>query len=64
MRLFIAMLVGLIGGFILGIALTSMIAVFSMMIFDAPFGIKYLPYFTALVCAIIVPMVDQRSFQR
>lgn len=63
MRLFIAVIVGLVGGFVLGIALSSMIGVFGMMIFDAPIGIKYLPYFTALICAVIVPMVDRRSIR-
>ena len=61
MRIFIAIIVGLIGGLILGIALSSMIGVFGMMVFDTPVGIKYLPYFTALICAVLVPAVDYKS---
>ncbi|GGB50037.1 hypothetical protein F3157_11590 [Virgibacillus dakarensis] len=56
MRNFLAIIVGLIGGFILGIALSSFIGVFGMIVFDKPIGIKYLPYFTALLCAILVPL--------
>jgi len=51
MRTFIAIIVGIIGGFILGIALSSFIAIFSLSIFNYPFGIKYLPYITQLLSA-------------
>ncbi|WP_342389194.1 DUF5957 family protein [Salinicoccus bachuensis] len=61
MRIFLAMIVGVVGGFILGIALSSMIGVLGMMVFNQPVGIKYLPYFTALGCAILVPMIDHKS---
>lgn len=61
MRLFLAVIVGFIGGFILGIALSSVIGVFGMMLFHEPIGIKFLPYFTALLCAIVVPYIDTKS---
>lgn len=61
MRTFIGVLVGIIGGFILGIALSSFIAVLGMLLFNEPFGIRYLPYFTSIVCAIIVPIIDSNK---
>ncbi len=61
MRIFLGILIGLIGGFILGIALSSFIGVLGMILFNEPFGIKYLPYFTAMLCAIVVPIIDQKS---
>ncbi len=61
MRTFLAIIVGLIGGFILGIALSSVIGIIGMTIFNEPVGIKYLSYFTAIICAILVPIIDQKS---
>lgn len=61
MRTFIAVLVGLICGFMIGIALSSSIGIMGMMLFNQPIGIKYLPYFTAILCAVIVPMMDNKS---
>lgn len=60
MRSFIAVLVGIIGGFVLGIALSSIIGIFSMTVFGEPFGIKFLPYYTSIICAIIVPIMDAK----
>src|SRR5699024_6508692 len=48
MRIFFGILVGLIGGFVLGIALASFIGVFGIILFNEPMGIKYLSYFTAI----------------
>lgn len=65
MRTFIAIIVGLIGGFILGIALSSIIGVTGIMFLDKPIGIKYLSYYTAVICAIVVPIIDsKRSVSR
>lgn len=61
MRIFIAMIVGLIGGFVLGIALSSFIGIIGMLVFQEPIGIKYLSYFTAIICAVVVPIVDIKS---
>ncbi|MDA3129439.1 DUF5957 family protein [Aliibacillus thermotolerans] len=64
MRTFLTILVGLLGGFVIGIALSSMIGIFGMLFLNEPIGIKFLPYFTALLCAIIVPMIEQKSRNR
>ncbi|MEN8698573.1 DUF5957 family protein [Bacillus infantis] len=63
MRGFAAMLLGIAGGFILGIALSSVIGIISMGLFSQPFGIKYLPYFTAAICAVLVPVMDRKSLK-
>lgn len=63
MRIFLGIIVGLIGGFVLGIALSSFIGVMGMMLFNEPLGIKYLSYFTALICAVVVPIIDQKSLK-
>jgi len=61
MRTFIAIIVGLVGGFLLGIALSSMIGIISVTVFQNPFGIKFLPYYTAALCAVLVPIIDAKS---
>ncbi|MFD2044193.1 DUF5957 family protein [Ornithinibacillus salinisoli] len=61
MRAFIAIIVGLIGGFFLGIALSSFIGIFGMLAFDQAMGIKFLPYFTAIICAVLIPIIDHKS---
>lgn len=61
MRAFIAMIVGIIGGFVLGVALSSIIGIISVTAFGSPFGIKFLPYYIAVLCAIVVPIVDARA---
>ncbi|WP_077324824.1 DUF5957 family protein [Virgibacillus siamensis] len=63
MRVFLGILVGLIGGFVLGIALSSFIGVLGMILFNEPVGIKYLSYFTAIICAVVVPMMDQKNLK-
>ncbi|SES90275.1 hypothetical protein SAMN05421676_10266 [Salinibacillus kushneri] len=63
MRIFLGILVGLIGGFVLGIALSSFIGILGMMIFNEPMGIKYLSYFTAMICAVVVPIMDQKNLK-
>jgi len=61
MRIFIAIFVGLVGGFVLGIALSSFIGIVSMRLLDEPIGIKYLPYYTSILCAVLLPVIDAKS---
>lgn len=63
MRIFIAIMVGLTGGFLLGIALSSFIGILGMFLFNEPIGIKYLSYVTAIICAIVVPVIDQKTLK-
>lgn len=64
MRTFIAIIVGLIGGFVLGVALSSFIGIISVTLFQSPFGIKFLPYYAAVLCAILVPIIDAKSVSK
>lgn len=52
---------GMIGGFLLGIALSSLMGIIGMMLFKQPVGIKYLPYFTAVFGAVILPALARRK---
>ncbi|MGP4039807.1 DUF5957 family protein [Gracilibacillus sp. D59] len=61
MRSFIAIIVGLLGGFVLGIALSSFIGILGMTLFNMPLGIKFLPYYTAVICSILVPIWDRKQ---
>ncbi|WP_174615488.1 DUF5957 family protein [Virgibacillus ihumii] len=63
MRMFLGIFVGLIGGFVLGIALSSFIGVLGMILFNEPLGIKYFSYFTAIICAVVVPIIDQQNLK-
>jgi hypothetical protein len=60
MREFTAIIVGLIGGFILGIALSSVLGIFGVFVLGQPLGIKFLPYFTAVICAIVLPIIEAK----
>jgi Family of unknown function (DUF5957) len=60
MKTFIAIIIGVIGGFILGLALSSFIGIVGMILFDQPIGIKFLPYYCSVICAIIVPMWSKK----
>ncbi len=61
MKIFLAILAGLIGGFMIGIALSSSIGIMGMLFLNQPIGIKYLPYFTALICAMIAPAIAYKT---
>jgi hypothetical protein len=61
MRIMLGIIVGIIGGFVLGIALSSFIGIFGMVFFNQSMGIKFLPYFTSFICAIAVPIIDHKS---
>ncbi|MFE8696614.1 DUF5957 family protein [Cytobacillus sp. FJAT-53684] len=60
MRTLLAIIVGAVGGFILGIALSSFIGIIGMILFDQPIGIKFLPYYSSFICAIIVPIWSKK----
>ncbi|PWA11927.1 hypothetical protein DCC39_08285 [Pueribacillus theae] len=64
MQLVLAVFTGAIGDFILGIVLSGFIGVFGMFLFDEPIGIKFLPYFTAFLCAIVVPIWTNKKIPK
>ncbi|MBO0588008.1 DUF5957 family protein [Sporosarcina sp. E16_8] len=61
MRLLLAILMGCIGGFMLGIVLSELIGVFGMVLFNKPIGIKYLPFYTAILCAVMASIISQKN---
>ena len=63
MRVMLGIIVGIVGGFILGIALSSFIGVFGIVFFDQAVGIKFLPYFSSFICALAVPYIDSKSLK-
>lgn len=64
MRILFGIIVGFIGGFILGIALSSVIAVAGILILQEPIGIKFLTYYTAVICAVLVPIIDHKRLSK
>jgi hypothetical protein len=63
MRTMIAAVTGILGGFIIGVLLSSVIGIFSFQLFFKPFGIPFLPYLCALAGAVAVPVIDWRQWQ-
>lgn len=61
MKIFVAIIVGLVGGFILGVALSSFIGILGMTVLSQPLGIKYLSYITAFICAIVLPVLEYKK---
>ncbi len=57
----LAIIVGVFGGFISGVALSSFIGIVGFMLLNEPIGIKYLPYFTAVLGAILVPLWSNKG---
>lgn len=64
MRLLIALVVGLAGGFLLGLALSQVIAMVGLLLVSQPVGIKFLPIYLALAGAVIAPIVAARNRRR
>ncbi|GAB2540514.1 DUF5957 family protein [Gracilibacillus alcaliphilus] len=60
MRILVGVILGWFGGFILGIAFSSIIGIVTLTLFDIPMGIKFLSYFTAFIGAVLVPVLDRR----
>jgi hypothetical protein len=64
MRIVIALVVGLVGGFLLGLVLSQVIAILGLLLVNQPLGIKFLPIYLALAGAVIAPIVAARSRRR
>lgn len=60
MRLLLSILVGIFGGFILGIILSEFIGILGIIIFQKPIGIKYLPFYTAVMCTLIALIYNKK----
>lgn len=61
MKFLLSVLLGCIGGFMIGIALSELIGVIGVVLFNKAIGIKYLPIYTAVLCGVLVPLISQKS---
>lgn len=64
MRVLIALVIGLAGGFLLGLVLSQVIAIAGLLLFDQLVGIKFLPIYLAVAGAVIAPLVEARIRRR
>ncbi|NTU78782.1 MAG: hypothetical protein HGA45_05165 [Chloroflexales bacterium] len=60
MRIFIALVVGLAGGFLLGLVLSQVIAIVGLLLVSQPVGIKFLPIYLALAGVYASPRAPGR----
>ncbi|MDW0116258.1 DUF5957 family protein [Sporosarcina thermotolerans] len=60
MKLLLGILAGIFGGFILGIILSEFIGILGMLIFQKPIGIKFLPFYTAILCTLVVLIYNKK----
>ncbi len=61
MRMVGVIVLALIVGFFLGMVLSQIIGITSMLLFDRAVGIKFLPLYSALACGITLPSVLRRK---
>ena len=64
MRVFVALFVGLAGGFVVGLVLSQVIAIAGLLLVNQPLGIKFLPIYLAVAGAVIAPFIAARSRRR
>lgn len=57
MKIIGAGLLGLVGGFVIGLVLSELLAVVALIVFDEQVGIRHLPTATAVVAAAIAVAV-------
>jgi hypothetical protein len=63
MRILIAVLLGLAGGFLVGIVISQIVGIAGVFVFHQAIGIKFLPIYTAIVGAIAAPLLAGRIEQ-
>lgn len=60
MRMLIAILLGLAGGFLAGIVISQIVGIVGLLVFHQAIGIKFLPIYTAIIGAIAGPFLVGR----
>lgn len=60
MRTLVAVLIGLVAGFIAGLVLDQIFGVIGMVTSGSPGGFRFLPVVLAIVGAVIAVVVDRR----
>ena len=63
MRMLIAVLLGLAGGFLAGIVISQLVGIVGVLVFHQAIGIKFLPIYTAIVGAIAAPLLAKWAEQ-
>ena len=63
MRMLIAVLLGLGGGFLAGIVISQIVGIVGMLVFHQAVGVKFLPIYTAIIGAIGAPLLAGRFKQ-
>ena len=63
MRMLIAVLLGLAGGFLAGIVISQIVGMVGVLVFHQVIGIKYLSIYTAIIGAIAAPLLVGRTEQ-
>ncbi len=59
-RMFVVVVLALLGGFFIGIVLSQIIGITGMLLFGRVIGIKFLPIPSAIICAVTVLIVLRR----
>ncbi|HEX7057731.1 MAG TPA: DUF5957 family protein [Bacilli bacterium] len=59
----VLVIVALVGGFIGGVVLSEIIGIFGKFVFGYHAGIKFLPVYTAIACAVLAPVVYRRKWK-
>ncbi len=55
---------GVVGGFVVGVVLSDLIAMVGVFVFDRVAGVRFLPLYLAVACAVGGPPLDRRSRSR
>jgi len=63
MRMLIAVLLGLAGGFLAGIVISQLVGIVGVLVLHQAIGIKFLPIYTAIIGAIVAPLLARRAAQ-
>lgn len=58
MRTLLITLLAIVIGFLAGLLLSEVIGIISVLVFQQPFGIKYLPVYLAVIAGVIALAVD------
>ena len=59
--LFSLIFIGAGSGLIIGFILSNILALLGLLLFEQPIGIKFLPFYKALLSSILVPVIMQRK---
>jgi uncharacterized protein YacL len=64
MKTAVVTVLAVVGGLVAGLVLSEIIGIIGMLVFGTPAGIKFLPVYLALACAVAAPVLYRRSRRR